>query len=226
MWRRKRRQLKRRRSFCWIVSQVAIRPSSAKRCFNFFHQRIPSWPHDVSNSTGCKALQRKRKWSFPTKDKTCSTLDGKECVSAIEHLLKRLQAFSFAQKYKFPWTRAQHIASQKLGKRREAPPGHRYRKPSSTSYICFSFGCITARFCFKQAERVWSRREEGPWTSMYKNTLAQLKLCNAVLASSIHRLIRVTRSRPSVRASLNCTLHLALNTYIYEKLLEPNYFLL
>ena len=108
MWRRKRRRLKRRRSFCWIVSQVAIRPSSAKRCFNFFHQRIPSWPHDVSNSTGCKALQRKRKWSFPTKHKTCSTLDGKECVSAIEHLLKRLQAFSFAQKYKFPCTRAQH----------------------------------------------------------------------------------------------------------------------
>ena len=37
----------------------------------------------------------------------------------------------------------------------------------------------------KGLEPARSRGEEGPWTSMYKNTLAQLKLCNAVLASTV-----------------------------------------
>ena len=79
------------RSFSWIVSQVAIRPSTAtggaKRCFNFFHQRILSVDRMTSQIPPVvKLFSSRRKWSKQTKHTPWETLDrGIQCLLNFHH---------------------------------------------------------------------------------------------------------------------------------------------
>ena len=79
------------RSFSWIVSQVAIRLSTAaagaKRCFNFFDQRILSVDRMTSQIPPVvKLFSSRRKWSKQTKHTPCETLDrGIQCLLNFQH---------------------------------------------------------------------------------------------------------------------------------------------